>query len=325
MRILIIISLIGANLISFAQSQQYSTLVASADSLFKLKQYKTSAELYTRAFKVNGWKGTLEDRYNAACSWALANNADSSFSQLARIVTKGSYKDYEQITTDKDLNTLHADKRWSPLLAMVKKNKEKAEANLNKPLAQHLDSIYIDDQKYRQQMSEVEKKFGWNSNEMKTLWQTIGQHDSVNLIKVKAVLDKYGWLGPDVVGDTGAATLFLVIQHSPQVVQEKYLPMMRDAVKKGNADGIDLALLEDRVALRQGKMQVYGSQIARDPETQQYYVQPLEDPDHVDQRRAAVGLPPMAEYIGHWQLVWNVEQYKKELPAIMKKHNIIKK
>jgi len=42
----------------------------------------------------------------------------------------------------------------------------------------------------------------------------------------------------------------------------------------------------------------------------------LEDPDNVDMRRAGVGLPPLAIYAEQWQIKWDVEQYKKDLPAI---------
>lgn len=76
-------------------------------------------------------------------------------------------------------------------------------------------------------------------------------------------LDERGWLGPDVIGQTGNSTLFLVIQHADLVTQEKYLPMMREAVTKGNAKGSSLALLEDRVLIRNGKQQRYGSQGTR--------------------------------------------------------------
>ena len=57
----------------------------------------------------------------------------------------------------------------------------------------------------------------------------------------------------------------------------------------GNAMRPDLALLEDRVALRQGKKQIYGSQIGMDPETGEYFVSPLEDPDNVVERRIKMG------------------------------------
>ena len=297
--------------VTFGQNAEYFSLVKKADSLYTAKDFKTSALTYSAAFKANGWVGISDDRYNAACSWALANNSDSSFFQLNRIATKANYINYEHIITDPDLNSLHNDNRWKPLLDLIKRNKEKAEANLNKPLVAQLDSIYNEDQKYRLQIEEIEKKYGLESNEMKDHWKIINQKDSINLSKVKSLLDSYGWLGTDIVGRQGNSTLFLVIQHSDQRTQEKYLPMMREAVKNGKATGSSLALLEDRVALGQGKKQIYGSQIGRNNETKLYYVLPLEDPDNVDKRRAEVGLQPLAEYVNRWQIKWNVEQYKK--------------
>ena len=297
--------------VTFGQNAGYFSLVKKADSLYTAKDFKTSALTYSAAFKANGWVGISDDRYNAACSWALANNSDSSFFQLNRIATKANYINYEHIISDPDLNSLHNDNRWKPLLDLIKRNKEKAEANLNKPLVAQLDSIYTEDQKYRLQIEEIEKKYGLESNEMKDHWKIINQKDSINLSKVKSLLDSYGWLGTDIVGRQGNSTLFLVIQHSDQRTQEKYLPMMREAVKNGKATGSSLALLEDRVALGQGKKQIYGSQIGRNNETKLYYVLPLEDPDNVDKRRAEVGLQPLAEYVNRWQIKWNVEQYKK--------------
>ena len=84
-------------------------------------------------------------------------------------------------------------------------------------------------------------------------------------------------------------------------------------------DPIAIALLEDRVALRKGKKQIYGSQIGI-YENGTYYVDDLEDPDNVDKRRAEVGLGPLAAYIQHWNLTWNVDDYKNQLPEIEKRH-----
>jgi hypothetical protein len=320
-QIALIFAIFLTTTLTFGQNipQEYFELVKKADSLYNAKDFRNSANKYSDAFKVNGWKGLPNDRYNAACSWALAAVPDSAFFQLDRIATKSNYTNYGHITTDPDLNSLHNDNRWKPLLEKIKQNKEKAEANLNKPLVAILDSIHVEDQTYRQQIDGIEKKYGWESKEMKAHWKIINEKDSINLIKVKSILDKYGWLGADVVGGQGNSTLFLVIQHSDQATQEKYLPMMREAVKNGKAQGSSLALLEDRVALGQGKRQIYGSQIGRDPETQIYYVSPLEDPDNVDKRRAEVGLGPLSEYINHWQIKWDVEQYKKDLPKLEEK------
>src|SRR6478736_2123325 len=257
MRTIILLLFCVSTNFCFGQEKEYAYFVKKADSLYKAKDYRNSASNYSAAFKAIGWKGTAIDRYNAACSWALAGYADSAFFQLDRIARKGNYTNYGHITTDSDLNALHVDNRWPALLELVKQNKDKAEANLNKPLANQLDSIFTDDQKHRQMMGDVEKKYGAQSNEMKNLWITIKQKDSINLMKVTTILDKYGWLGADVVGQRGNDALFLVIQHSDQKTQEKYLPMMRSAVKNGKAQSSSLALLEDRIALGQGKKQIY--------------------------------------------------------------------
>jgi hypothetical protein len=302
-----------------AQDENYYDLIAQADALYATKDFKGSANKYSEAFKSFGWKGALNHRYDAACSWALANVPDSAIFQLDLVVKKGNYADYGHIINDPDLNSLHTDKRWQTLINIVKQNKEKADTSLNKPLASMLDSIYEEDQKYRMQLDGIGTKYGWKSKEINDLWKIIGVKDSINLIKVMAVLDKYGWLGPEVIGGTGNQTLFLVIQHSDQLTQEKYLPMMRDAVKNGKARGSSLALLEDRVALGQGKKQTYGSQIGQDNETQSYFVLPLDDPDNVDKRRKAVGLGPLSEYVAGWKIKWDAEQYKKDLPEIEKK------
>ncbi len=92
--------------------------------------------------------------------------------------------------------------------------------------------------------------------------------------------------------------------------------MMRAAVKKGNANASSLALLEDRVALHQGKRQIYGSQIHTDKETPEMYVAPLIDPENVDKRRAEVGLGKLADYVSHWDLVWDIEKHKERIAKI---------
>ena len=297
-------------------SKDYFDLVNIADSLYRAKDFKNSAYKYSDAFKANGWRGTSNDRYNAACTWALAADPDSAFFQLNKIAAVSKYADYSYITTDSDLISLHNDKRWELLLEKIKQNKDNAEENLNKPLMAMLDTVYVEDQKYRQQIDGIAKKYGWESKEIKDHWKIINGKDSINILKIKSVLDKYGWLGTDVVGEQGNTALFVVIQHSDQTTQEKYLPMMREAVKNGKAQGSSLALLEDRLALKQGKRQIYGSQIGRDEETQLFYILPLEDPDNVDSRRASVGLEPLAYYVNHWKIKWDIEQYKKDLPKL---------
>lgn len=313
--ILLLLVVIGITL--HAQDQaKYDALVQEADSLYGAKDFPGSAQRYSAAFEQMGGLGTIEDHYNAACSWALAGMPDSAFSQLSRLAGKANYDDIPSILLDNDLSQLRADPRWLPLVALVSANRYKAQVNLNRPLAQLLDSIFIEDQRYRQQGPMVEKQYGRDSEEWKTMLREMDRSDSSNIILVRDILDKHGWMGPDSVGETGNVALFSVIQHADLATQKRYLPMMRAAVAIGNADGGDLAYVEDRVALDEGKRQIYGSQIGFDKDTGNYYLLPLGDPYHVDERREKVGLSPIADYVGNWDLKWDVEQYKVQLPAL---------
>jgi len=49
---------------------------------------------------------------------------------------------------------------------------------------------------------------------VQSLLKKLQTKDSINLIKVKKMIDTHGWLGPDEVGKQGAQTIFLVIQHA---------------------------------------------------------------------------------------------------------------
>jgi hypothetical protein len=304
--------------LSVTAQDQYKTLIHQADSLYDVNQYKESAQKYSAAFSSFGGKGYYSDRYNAACSWALANEPDSAFVQLFKIAKKGNYTNLDHIIVDEDLGSLYTDERWDEVIAIVKANKNEAEKNLDKPLTAALDSIYNEDQTYRLKSRDISQKYGRDSDEYQSLWDTIHVKDSTNLIFVTNLIEERGWLGTDVIGEQGNSTLFLVIQHSNTEIWERYLPVVRDAVKKGNATGSQLALLEDRAALARGERQIYGSQLTGLPNSSEFAVSPLIDPDNVDKRRAKVGLSTMQEYVRYWDLTWNLKEYKKNLPDLEK-------
>jgi hypothetical protein len=314
--LIILFAFIG--LFSFSQegpAKEYFPLVEKGSELYSKKDYKGSVEAYEKAFKLNDGKALHEDRYNAACSWALVGNIDTTFYHLNRLVRKGKFANYRRIISDTDLNILHKDKRWLSLLDTILHNKEIAEAKLNKPLVKILDTILDEDQKYRLQFDEIEKNTILSNETKAKLRDEAGQKsmiaDGKNLKKVIAILDKYGWLGPEEIGEEGNSTLFLVIQHSYQDIQEKYLPMMREAVKNKKAHAWDLALLEDRVLLGQGKKQIYGSQLTGDGKGS-YKLSPVEDEANLNKRRAEVGLQPIEEYLKHWNIVYKYDPNKIE-------------
>jgi len=276
----------------------YSILTAKADSFYKVKEYKQAAFTFSAAFKAFNWNGAPMHFYDAACCWALAGYPDSAFSNLK----KSNYTNYDHAIDDLDLISLHNDKRWPAAISAIKANQQKLQVNYNWPLVKELDTIFREDQDSRVLIEDEEKKYGPDSKQVAERWKEINKKDSVNLAKVEIILNKYGWLGHDVIGNRGGTTLFLVIQHAGMKDRDKYLPMMREAVKKGDMFPGSLALVEDRSALEHGKKQIYGSQINYDNKTGKYFVSPIEDEVNVDKRRAEVGLEPLETYVKHWNI-----------------------
>ncbi len=298
---------------SFSFGQDYKSIISEAESFYTDKHYENSISKYKEAFKINN--NNAEDLYNAGCSAALGGEIDLAFEWLNMALENG-WTNINHIKTDSDLNALHENNKWNPLLTKMQQEFEKKEAKFDKNLRAQLLTIFDDDQQIRHQYISAQKEFGFESKQVDSLAKIMIVNDSLNLIKITEILDEHGWVGPDKVGGQANQTLFLVIQHSDLTTQQKYLPMMREAVKINDASASSLALLEDRVALGEGKRQIYGSQIGRDVETNKYYVLPLEDPDNVDKRRTEVGLGPLAKYVKNWDIFWDVEEYKKQLPEI---------
>lgn len=232
---------------------------SNARRLYEENNFLKSALAYDTLFKIFKNKGYKNDKYNAACVWALTGNNDKAFFYLQQVVITNEWVNLPNILSDLDLDTLHTDKRWQPLIDKVILRNKNAETTLNKPLVLLLDTIYKEDQADRQNIDLIKNKYGMQSKEMDSLWKKIRLQDSTNLNQVRNIIDTQGWLGPSEIGQQGASTIFLVIQHADSLTQVKYLPIMRVAVQRGKALPQHLAPLEDRVLTKQGKKQIYGS------------------------------------------------------------------
>jgi hypothetical protein len=121
-----------------------------------------------------------------------------------------------------------------------------------------------------------------------------------NAALLSRVFDAIGWPGRHKLGDEGAAAAFLILQHAigEPALQRRGLALMLDEIPNGQANALDAAYLSDRIAVMEGSEQTFGTQFDWDANGQ-LSPAPVRDPSGVDERRASVGLPPMAEAIAH--------------------------
>ena len=123
---------------------------------------------------------------------------------------------------------------------------------------------------------------------MAAVWADISPIDQANQTQLLAMIPAEGWFTISRYGRPAAEAAFLIVQHADIEFQRRFLPTLERLAAPGEVEGGDYALMFDRVAVREGRPQRYGSQFRC--EGGRWAPYPLEDPAKVDARRAAAGL-----------------------------------
>jgi hypothetical protein len=176
-----------------------------------------------------------------------------------------------------------------------------------------LDSVFTDDQRYRK---------GNNPDTIEKYRELMRRTDSINLKKIAPIIEKYGILSFSDIGAIGYYAIVLTIQHSDLKTQEKYLPLFREAIKKKKVMPTTYAMLEDRIAIRNNKMQIYGTQVML-LKNRKAELLPVIDIDSVNQRRISIGMTETIElYLKQFGIKWDIEEYRKNLPRLKEKYEL---
>lgn len=184
---------------------------------------------------------------------------------------------------------------------------EKASIKIDKEsLKTQLDSIQQLDQKHRRMLGDTIKKYGRQSPQTDRLREKQSKLDSMNLIAILSILDNFKvYPGDSLVGYPTSKTAFFVLQHAPDSVQGKYLPLILNAAKNRQLDADLAAMYHDRYLMYKGLPQIYGSQIRIKKITDSltgekieiHQVYKIADTAKVDSLRAANGMIPLKEYL----------------------------
>ena len=119
-------------------------------------------------------------------------------------------------------------------------------------------------------------------------------HDA-NAARLRTIIATHGWPTERLVGVDGAKAAHRIAQHSinhPDFMRE-WRQMLDDASAKGEVPRWQFAYIDDRIRVYEGLPQRYGTQWRDGPNGPEPY--PIEDAAHVDERRARLGLPSLAE------------------------------
>ena len=166
-------------------------------------------------------------------------------------------------------------------------------------LREELLRLYRDDQAIRDGFSAA-----MAAND--TIYQKrLAAGDSARTVRLQQIVSAHGWPTPALVGTDGVNAAWHLLQHSPVLTfQQEMLPRLEGAAARGEIPARDVALLTDRVLVRQGKPQRYGSSFTL--EGGRLVAHPIEDLGGVEARRATVGLQPMSEYVQALQTAYQL-------------------
>jgi hypothetical protein len=134
---------------------------------------------------------------------------------------------------------------------------------------------------------------------------TVASIDANNLARLKSIVAQFGFPTLAMAGREGVQAAWLLTQHADAdpAFQKHALALLEAASSDGVQPG-DIAMLSDRIRVHEGKPQRFGSNF----DLKKLEPTPIEDPEHVDERRAQVHLMPMSDYRCEMRLMYGTKK-----------------
>jgi uncharacterized protein DUF6624 len=117
-----------------------------------------------------------------------------------------------------------------------------------------------------------------------------------NASRLQEIIAEHGWPDRELVGADGTLAAWFIAQHAigEPDFQRQALTLVQEKVKQGKVPAAQEAYLFDRIAMYEGRPQRYGTQSVPCADGQ-YRRWKTEDPEHLNERRAAIGMPSVAD------------------------------
>lgn len=158
-------------------------------------------------------------------------------------------------------------------------------------LSQKLQEVRETDQQIRAKL--IREMASKDPAALKAVAMEMKASDKQNQVFIGSLLDTCGW--PNGLSVSENNTIFLVIDHADTAYMARYFPMLKAQADLGVVAKSDLATLQDRMLLRRGQKQLYGTQTYKTGNI--VTIWPVEDPNRLDIRRKKMSLPPMDDYM----------------------------
>lgn len=147
------------------------------------------------------------------------------------------------------------------------------------------------------------------------LIKSISELDSINILRIDQIINKYGYPGTDLVGERYNNIAWAVIQHSKYETQKKYLPILKKAVENKQLKFSAYATTIDRILVKEKKPQIYGTQVKtvtlKKDNKKALIFWPIKDSCNINQIRKSAGF-----------YEWRIKKYAKNFNIKYKAYTI---
>jgi len=171
---------------------------------------------------------------------------------------------------------------------------------MNDELRMELEAMHEADQSIRKEAITAVREHGMESAEYVALRDRGREMDARHRARLVEIVEVHGWPTVPMVGTDASHGAFLVLQHAELKMQKRFLPLLREATERGESPTAVLPLLEDRILMREGMPQIYGTQVVPGDDGKATLWE-IEDEEHVAERRETVGLEPLDEYLARFE------------------------
>jgi hypothetical protein len=116
-----------------------------------------------------------------------------------------------------------------------------------------------------------------------------------NAERLRQIVNECGWPDEQTVGEDGSKAAWFIVQHAVGFpdLQRRCLHLMQCSAQAGLIARWQVAYLEDRIAMQEGRAQRYGTQWLDDPLDGRTRPWKLAEPERVNELRATAGLDRM--------------------------------
>ncbi len=144
------------------------------------------------------------------------------------------------------------------------------------------------------EMVEVDQAMRMKAEKDKGPWDE--DIDIRNTARMKEIVFQIGWPSISKVGEEASHGAWLLVQHADMDLEfQKHCLELMGGLHEQEVARYDIAYLRDRILRNQNLPQIYGTQFILDKETGKYVPAPIEDPEHVEERRREMDLDTLVE------------------------------